>query len=140
MVAACHDAPATRRNTARKSVAQERVSGVSVCGAEFASAIKRYVPRGHAFRGFPMMFNHMSPARIFTALLGVEAARAIMQLPALPTQPAVPGAPAVATGTWFALRVQVHVYAEDAVAAWVMLAATHAPASAAGAALLQMVE
>jgi hypothetical protein len=57
---------------------QERVTGVAAHGDDFASSVRRYVPVGYAFRGFPIVFNHMSPSRIIRNLKESPAARAIL--------------------------------------------------------------
>jgi hypothetical protein len=68
----------------------DRVAGVpagegaspDACRAldDFAVAIKRAVPRGAAFRGFPISFNHASPSRIWDTLLAARAARDIIEV------------------------------------------------------------
>jgi len=80
-----------------------------VGGDEFASSIKRFVPAGSAFRGFPILFNHVSPGRMLASLLRNAAARDILEAPA-------------DRSTAFAARCRVFVYPEDTTAAWVMLA------------------
>ena len=45
-------------------------------------AIKRLVPRGSSFRGFPIAFNHASPSRAWCALLASPAAREIIDVSA----------------------------------------------------------
>jgi hypothetical protein len=87
----------------------ERTTGVVTGGDEFASAIRNYVPKGFAFRGFPVLFNHCSPKRMLATLLATEAAREIIEAP-------------TDAQTAFAVKVRVHVYPEDTTAAWVMLA------------------
>jgi hypothetical protein len=89
----------------------ERLHGIAAGSEEFASAVKRHVPRGLAFRGFPFACNHTSPSRILEAFLASPVARSILETPFEP-------------GVSFALRVQVALYPEDVGAAWVMLACT----------------
>ena len=36
----------------------ERVGGVTFGNEEFQGAVKRYIPRGHTFKAFPIQFNH----------------------------------------------------------------------------------
>ncbi len=48
--------------------------------ADFAVAIKRQVPRGSAFRAFPIAFNHISPSRAWCTLLASPAAREIIEV------------------------------------------------------------
>ena len=86
----------------------DRAGGRGVGGAEFSASVKRACPRGSAFRAFPVLFNHLSAARMLDALLAAPVARDILESPA-------DGA------TAFALRAHVAVYAEDTTAAWVMV-------------------
>jgi CEP76 C2 domain/Transglutaminase-like superfamily len=102
----------------------ERVTGVTAAAAaaaaaggtassEFQAAIKRAVPDQHCFKGYPSCYAHTEPQRLFSSLLSSAV-----------------GADIVATvgdHTRFALRVQVHAYAECAVAVWVMLAVRYQP-------------
>ncbi len=48
--------------------------------ANFSVAIKRLVPRGSAFRAFPIAFNHVSPSRAWCTLLASPAAREILEV------------------------------------------------------------
>lgn len=98
-----------RLQMALSSYELERTTGVITGGDEFASAIRNYVPKGFAFRGFPVLFNHCSPKKMLATLLATEAAREIIEAPS-------------DAHTVFAAKVRVHVYPEDTTACWVMLA------------------
>lgn len=60
--------------------AQERMHGLATGVEDFGVAVKRAVPRGAAFRGFPILFNHASPGRMLDALLAAPAARDILEV------------------------------------------------------------
>lgn len=116
---------------------QDRLTGAAVGGGEFAAAVQRAVPRGFGFRGFPVQFNHASPARMMAALLAAPVAREILHVRILTrcmqriSRSCVPPIPSSAAqmrsepGTAFCLRCKVFLYAEDTAAVWVMLAARH---------------
>ena len=59
---------------------QDRLTGAAVGGGEVAAAVQRAVPRGFGFRGFPIQFNHASPARMMAALSAAPVARDIMHV------------------------------------------------------------
>jgi centrosomal protein CEP76 len=43
----------------------ERVTGLSVGNEEFQEAVRRAVPNGHAFKGFPIQFVHKNARKAF---------------------------------------------------------------------------
>jgi len=86
----------------------ERLYGVSLGSAEFAASVKRTVPKSSAFRGFPVLFNHLSPARMLDALLAANVSRDIIETP-------------IDRRGAFALRVFVTAYCENVVACWVLV-------------------
>ena len=47
----------------------EHSLGVSVGNEEFQNAIRRNVPDGHTFKGFPIQFIHRNAARAFATCL-----------------------------------------------------------------------
>ena len=47
---------------------------------DFSVAVKRAVPRGSAFRAFPINFNHVSPSRAWCTLLASPPAREIIEV------------------------------------------------------------
>lgn len=99
--------------TALSSYETERLHGIPVGAEEFASVVKRTVPRGHVFRAFPILFNHLSPTRMMDALIAAPAAKAVLETPS-------------DASTRFGLRVFVCGYAEDCSAVWAMIAAVSA--------------
>jgi hypothetical protein len=66
--------------SALASYETDRLLHVSVGGEDFASSIRRYVPPGFAFRGFPILFNHLSPGRMIQSLLDSQAAHDILSV------------------------------------------------------------
>ena len=85
-------------------------------GSEFRLAIKRAVPHGHTFKGFPQHFTHQHAPTMLAALLQSPVALGIVQC----------------TGerVRLALRLRVFVYPDDVCAVWAMLASTHRPSLA----------
>lgn len=63
---------------------QDRLLHTPVGGDDFASAMRRYVPHGFAFRGFPISFNHISPRRMMDNILASAAAADIVEVSATP--------------------------------------------------------
>lgn len=47
----------------------ERTTGVSAGNEEFQQAIRRAVPDGHTFKGFPIQFIHHNARRAFATSL-----------------------------------------------------------------------
>lgn len=99
----------------------ERVSGTAgIFNDDFQASIKRHVPAGHAFKGYPTCFNHLDAARAAAALLdrANDAAHDVVHV----------------RGDYarFALRVRVTVYPENTLAVWVMLAVRYQPLAAPG--------
>ena len=47
----------------------ERTTGVSAGNEEFQHAIRRAVPDGHTFKGFPIQFIHHNARRAFATSL-----------------------------------------------------------------------
>lgn len=47
----------------------ERQEGKSMGVEEFQEAIRRYVPEGHTFKGFPIQFAHTCGHKIFVTCL-----------------------------------------------------------------------
>jgi centrosomal protein CEP76 len=86
----------------------ERTLGISAGNTEFQSAIKRAVPGGQCFQGFPTAFAHMSVARMLASFDRGEVPHSILH-----TQ---------GSGVRFALRVKLVPYPENVVVVWVMLA------------------
>ena len=72
--------PLQDRLSGRASGGGEPGSASASAMADFAVAVKRLVPRGSAFRAFPIAFNHLSPSRAWCALLASPAAREIIEV------------------------------------------------------------
>ena len=87
---------------------QERVTGHAVDHADFQDAVRRRVPRGHCFKGFPTCFPHAHAGRALAALERGDLSRDVLD-----TQ---------GEQVTHALRVRVFPYAENVCAVWVMLA------------------
>jgi centrosomal protein CEP76 len=86
----------------------ERCAGISFGGEDFEDAIRRRVPEGHCFKGFPACYSHPHPASIMASLRDSPVASDILRT--------------VGDYARLALRVRVFPYAGDVVAVWVMFA------------------
>eukprot|EP00297_Palpitomonas_bilix_P002881 CAMPEP_0113908950 /NCGR_PEP_ID=MMETSP0780_2-20120614/26506_1 /TAXON_ID=652834 /ORGANISM="Palpitomonas bilix" /LENGTH=642 /DNA_ID=CAMNT_0000904555 /DNA_START=152 /DNA_END=2077 /DNA_ORIENTATION=- /assembly_acc=CAM_ASM_000599 len=82
----------------------ERIVGVTVGNADFQHSVKRAVPEGNTFKGFPVQFVHRDPARMMGALKASTVAQDIL---------ATRG-----DGVSFGLRVKAFAYAESAISVW----------------------
>lgn len=80
---------------------------------DFQNAIRRTVPTGHCFKGFPTFYNHLNVQEIFKYLSNGSSPSSQEVL--------------LTRGEHlkFALRVRVYTYAEDTVAVWVMICAIY---------------
>ena len=92
----------------------ERVTGNPYGNPEFQQAVRGAVPKGHTFKGFPVLFNHRDPQRMFDSVFRR-------------TDVAVDILRARGDGVRFALRCRVYPYPEDTYAVWVMLAVKYEP-------------
>nr|KAJ3421189.1 Centrosomal protein of 76 kDa [Polyrhizophydium stewartii] len=74
---------------------------------DFQTSVKRQIPEGHTFKGFPCQFNHWHTSRVFSTLAKTAQCRAILQT----------------TGdkVRFAARARVFAYPETAASCWVMV-------------------
>eukprot|EP00727_Mastigamoeba_balamuthi_P000314 m51a1_g1028 putative centrosomal protein of 76 kda (719) ;mRNA; f:660303-663841 len=97
-----------RLSSALWSYEMERLVGTPVCSGDFEQSIKRAVPDGHTFKGFPISFSHRSPMKMLTALLKSPVGSDVVRTRGDKVR--------------MALCVQCHVYPEDAVATWLMIA------------------
>lgn len=86
----------------------EACTGVAPGNTEFQQAIKRAVPTGHTFKGFPRQFNHRSATLMAHTLLREPVVTDILST--------------VGQAVKFAVRVKVFAYPEDLCSVWVMLA------------------
>ncbi|XP_033119568.1 centrosomal protein of 76 kDa-like [Anneissia japonica] len=87
---------------------QERVTGVSSGNEEFQHAIRRAVPDGHTFKGFPIQFIHRNARRAFATCLRSQVCENIVCCRGDHVR--------------LAVRVRVFTYPESACATWVMFA------------------
>ncbi|KAJ3201105.1 Centrosomal protein of 76 kDa [Entophlyctis luteolus] len=83
------------------------ISDSGVSGIDFQLSIRRFIPEGHTFKGFPIHFNTTNSQKIFAALAQVKACRSLMLTRGDHVR--------------FAVRVKIVGYAERCVACWVML-------------------
>lgn len=86
----------------------ERVSGVVVPPTDFQQAVRRAVPEGFTFKGFPIQFNHTHAERIWRALCDSPSLLEIVQTRGDRVR--------------FAVRALVVPFAEGLCSAWVMVA------------------
>ena len=86
----------------------ERQCGITAGNEEFQQAIKRAVPDGQTFKGFPIQFVHRNARRAFAACLRSDICEEIVDCRGEHVR--------------HALRVRVYAYPENAVAVWVMFA------------------
>ena len=94
----------------------ERVTGSAVGASEFQQAIKRYVPVGHTFKGFPHHFTSVHPPAVLDALLKAAPCSDILQCRGDHVK--------------LAVRARVYPYPDDVCAVWVMLAVSYLPTAA----------
>ncbi|KAJ3307431.1 Centrosomal protein of 76 kDa [Kappamyces sp. JEL0829] len=83
-----------------------KISGQSTVlfSEDFQMGIKKSIPDGHTFKGFPMSFNHTHPQRIMQALVRSKQSRDIMLMRGDMVRMAV--------------RVKVFVYCENVICCW----------------------
>ncbi|XP_020377249.2 centrosomal protein of 76 kDa isoform X1 [Rhincodon typus] len=86
----------------------ERITGVSAGNEEFQDAIKRAVPDGHTFKGFPIHFVHRNPRRALATCLRSPFCEEILCCRGDQVR--------------LAVRVRVYPYPESACAVWIMFA------------------
>uniref|UniRef100_A0A1A8F5G6 Centrosomal protein of 76 kDa n=3 Tax=Nothobranchius korthausae TaxID=1143690 RepID=A0A1A8F5G6_9TELE len=86
----------------------ERCTGVSCGNEEFQDAVRRAVPDGHTFKGFPIHFLHRNARRAFATCLRSPFCEEIVCCRG--------------DNVRLAVRVRVFVYPENACAVWLMFA------------------
>jgi len=87
----------------------ERCSSVANIGnSEFQDAVKRNVPEGHTFKGFPIQFHHHDASRMFCTCLKSNVCSDIIECRGDVVR--------------LALRAYVCVFPDDIVVTWLMLA------------------
>ncbi|XP_014112383.1 PREDICTED: centrosomal protein of 76 kDa isoform X2 [Pseudopodoces humilis] len=86
----------------------ERTTGVSAGNEEFQDAVRRAVPDGHTFKGFPIHFVHRNARRVFATCLRSPFCEEIICCRGDQVR--------------LAVRVRVFTYPESACAVWIMFA------------------
>lgn len=86
----------------------ERCTGVSCGNEEFQDAVRRAVPDGHTFKGFPIHFLHRNARRAFATCLRSPFCQEIVCCRGDHVR--------------LAVRVRVYSYPENACAVWLMFA------------------
>ncbi|XP_041333591.1 centrosomal protein of 76 kDa isoform X2 [Pyrgilauda ruficollis] len=86
----------------------ERTTGVSAGNEEFQDAVRRAVPDGHTFKGFPIHFVHRNARRAFATCLRSSFCEEIICCRGDQVR--------------LAVRVRVFAYPESACAVWIMFA------------------
>ncbi|XP_043923127.1 centrosomal protein of 76 kDa [Protopterus annectens] len=86
----------------------ERTTGISAGNEEFQDAIRRAVPDGHTFKGFPIHFVHRNARRAFATCLRSPFCEEIICCRGDHVR--------------LAVRVRVFTYPESACALWIMFA------------------
>ncbi|XP_077982929.1 centrosomal protein of 76 kDa-like [Glandiceps talaboti] len=86
----------------------ERTTGLTAGNEEFQQAIRRAVPDGHTFKGFPIQFLHRNARRAFATCLRSPVCEEIINCRGDHVR--------------IAVRVRVFTYPESACAVWVMFA------------------
>ncbi|XP_074644636.1 centrosomal protein of 76 kDa-like [Tubulanus polymorphus] len=86
----------------------ERISGMSIGNEEFQQAIRRAVPDGHTFKGYPIQFVHRNSRKAFAACLRAPVCEEIINCRGDHVK--------------LAVRVRVFTYPESVCATWVMFA------------------
>lgn len=86
----------------------ERCTGLSCGNEEFQDAVRRDVPDGHTFKGFPIHFLHRNARRAFNSCLRSPFCEEIVSCRGDHVR--------------LALRVRVFVYPENMCAVWLMFA------------------
>ncbi|XP_053570872.1 centrosomal protein of 76 kDa [Bombina bombina] len=86
----------------------ERTTGISAGNEEFQDAIRRAIPDGHTFKGFPIHFVHRNARRVFATCLRSPFCDEIVSCRGDQMR--------------IAVRVRVFSYPESACAVWIMFA------------------
>ena len=95
------------------SYESERLTGHSIDAPHFADAVRRIVPNGHTFKGFPHHFLNADARYIFSTWLRDEVALDIVQCRTLKAK--------------LAVRMRVATMADDVVSVWAMIAIAYRP-------------
>lgn len=89
----------------------EHCTGISAGNEEFQQAIRRAIPDGHTFKGFPIQFVHRNARRAFATCLRSPICEEIICCRGDHVK--------------LAVRVRVFTYPESACAVWIMFAARY---------------
>ena len=89
----------------------EKLTGHPPDNAEFQECLKRSIPKGHTFKGYPVQFLHRNAAKIFSACARDPLCADILEGRGDQVQ--------------HSLRVKVSCYPEGRCAVWLMLAVTY---------------
>ncbi|XP_057691364.1 centrosomal protein of 76 kDa [Corythoichthys intestinalis] len=95
-------------SSALSAYEMERCTGVSCGNEEFQDAVRRAVPDGHTFKGFPIHFLHRNARRAFSTCLKSRFCEEIVCCRGDHVR--------------MALRVRVFIYPENVCAVWFMFA------------------
>ncbi|XP_071495438.1 centrosomal protein of 76 kDa-like [Diadema antillarum] len=95
-------------NPALAAYELERTTGLSPGNEEFQQAIRRAVPDGHTFKGFPIQFVHRNARKVFAMCLRSPVCQEIIACRGDHVR--------------LAVRVRAFTYPEAALAVWVMFA------------------
>lgn len=93
---------------ALSSYETERLTGITAGNEEFQQAIRRAVPDGHTFKGYPIQFVHRNGRRAFSSCLKSPVCEEIINCRGDHVR--------------LAVRVRVFTYPESACATWIMFA------------------
>jgi hypothetical protein len=91
-----------------------RITGSTAGATDFQQSIRNSVPEGYSFKGFPIQFAHLAPARMMGDLLRARVAAEMIDIQG--------GVDSVR----FALRALVSAYPERVCSVWVMIAVIYA--------------
>lgn len=86
----------------------ERSTGVTAGNHEFQQSIRRSIPDGHTFKGFPIQFIHSNARRIFASCLKSPVCTEIVTCRGDKVR--------------LAVRVRIYPYPESTHAVWIMVA------------------
>jgi len=89
----------------------EQCHGVTIANDDFQHSIRRHVPDGHTFKGFPIQFIHTNTRRAFATCLRSSICEQIICCRGDQVK--------------LAVRVRVFPYPEDTYAVWIMFAAKY---------------
>lgn len=95
-------------NQALASYELERATGISAGNEEFQHAIRRAIPDGHTFKGFPIQFVHRNAKRAFSTCMRSQVCEEIVCCRGDHVR--------------LGLRVRIFCYPESACAVWIMFA------------------